>query len=65
MKVTVDHDDCEAQGKCMRICPEVFKLDDEDRLHILMDDVPEEYREKVTSAVALCPKQALRLEDLA
>lgn len=62
MKVTVDGETCEAHCKCMRICPEVFSVDNEDVLHILVDEVPQEYQDKVASAVARCPKQALSLE---
>ena len=40
MKVTVDHELCEANGVCAGTAPEVFDLDDEDELHILLPDVP-------------------------
>lgn len=61
MKVTVDSEDCEAQGKCEKICPGVFKLGDDDVLSILLDDLPEEFQDAVKEAVKRCPKQALRL----
>ncbi len=63
MKIRVDYDLCEANAVCMAECPEVFKVDDEDNLHILNEDPSEELRTKVEAAVRLCPKQALALED--
>ena len=63
MKVLVDYDLCEANAVCMSECPEVFKVDDEDNLHILIEDLDEKLRSKVENAVRLCPKQALALQE--
>jgi ferredoxin len=63
MRVAVDGDLCEANGVCAGLAPEVFDLDDEDDLHILMPEVPPGQAGAVRSAVASCPKQALRLEE--
>lgn len=62
MKIIVDYDLCEANAVCMAECPEVFKVDDDDNLHILDESPPEAIRQKVEAAVRLCPKQALKLE---
>jgi ferredoxin len=63
MRVTVDRDLCEANGVCAGLAPEVFDLDDEDYLHILVAEVPAGQVDAVRSAVVSCPKQALRLEE--
>jgi ferredoxin len=63
MKVTVDHELCEANGVCAATAPEVFDLDDEDELHILLPDVPARLAGVVRRAVGACPKTALRLEE--
>ncbi len=62
MKVIVDFDQCEANGICVGIAPDVFELDDEDNLHIVTADVPDDRLADVETAVAQCPKAALRLE---
>lgn len=62
VKVIVDHDLCEANALCMDSCPEVFRVEEDDSLTLLMDEVPEKLREKLEEAVRLCPRQALRLE---
>lgn len=60
MRVHVDLARCEAHGICEQLAPEVFELDDDDRLHY--DPEPgEELRAKVEQAVASCPVQAIRL----
>jgi ferredoxin len=62
MKILVDYDLCEANARCMDAAPEVFKVDDEDNLHILNEEPPEALRAKVEEAIRLCPRQALKLE---
>jgi ferredoxin len=63
MRVRVDHDACEANAVCMGIAPTVFEVDDDDTLHILMEEVPEELHDAVRRAVDGCPKRALYLSD--
>ncbi|MEV0298984.1 ferredoxin [Nocardia sp. NPDC050710] len=62
MKVTVDLDQCEANGICVGFAPDVFELDDDDQLHILVAEVPQNLLADVEDAVAQCPKAALKLE---
>jgi ferredoxin len=63
MRVVVDFEVCESNAVCMAIAPEVFEVRDDDFLYILMEEPPEELRDKVEEAVRRCPKQAIRLED--
>lgn len=63
MKVIVDFDLCEANAICMDVAPEVFKVDDNDELQILLEKPPEELRKKVEESVRLCPRQAISIED--
>jgi ferredoxin len=62
MKVIVDSELCEANAVCVKQSEEVFHLDDDDTLTILLPEVPERLRAQVEEAVRLCPRQALRLE---
>ena len=62
MKVKVDRDLCEANAVCAGLVPEVFEVDDEDELHILVDEVPEALSDGVRRAVQSCPKTALSTE---
>jgi ferredoxin len=62
MKVVVDYDLCEANALCMGACPQVFRVEEDDTLTVLMDDVPEKLRSKLQEAERLCPRQAIRTE---
>ena len=62
MKVVLDYDLCEANALCMDCCPEVFRVEEDDTLTVLLDDIPETLRGKVEEAVRLCPRQAIVLE---
>ncbi|HSF02202.1 MAG TPA: ferredoxin [Solirubrobacterales bacterium] len=63
MKVVVDFDLCESNAVCMDVCPEVFKVDEDDMLHILIENPPERLRKQVEEAVRLCPRQAISLVE--
>jgi ferredoxin len=62
LKVIVDFDLCEANARCMEVCPEVFKVDDDDFLHILIESPPDSMREKLEEAARVCPRQAITIE---
>jgi ferredoxin len=63
MRVIADYDACEANGICAGMVPQVFEVDDEDNLHILLSEVPAPLQQQVRYAVVSCPKLALRTED--
>jgi ferredoxin len=61
MKVVVDFDLCESNAVCMDVCPEVFKVDDDDMLQILIEEPGNDLRSKLEEAVRLCPRQAISI----
>ena len=63
MRVVVDFNQCESNALCMAAAPEVFLLDDDDALHILIENPGEDLRSKVEQAVRTCPKQAISLHE--
>ncbi|HEV2371252.1 MAG TPA: ferredoxin [Streptosporangiaceae bacterium] len=62
MRVIVDSRVCEANAVCAGLVPDVFEVDDEDQLHILVQEVPEALAGLVRRAVDSCPKRALRID---
>lgn len=62
MKVVVDYDLCESNALCMEVCPEVFRVEEDDTLTVLLDEIPEEIRKKTEDAARLCPRQAIQVE---
>jgi ferredoxin len=63
MKIEVDWELCEANAICQRVAPEVFKVDEQDVMHLLLEKPPESLREKLQIAVKRCPRRALKLVE--
>ncbi len=61
MRVVVDTDRCEGNAVCMKVCPEVFEVRDDDRAYVLVREVPPDLEAKVEAAVQRCPRQALMI----
>jgi len=62
MKVIVDTKICEAHGDCVLAAPEVFDLDDDDNVVVLLQEEPGEgLRDQVVEAARLCPVSAIRI----
>ncbi|GAA2539289.1 ferredoxin [Mycolicibacterium diernhoferi] len=60
MRIDVDVTLCEGHGQCLMAAPEVFDLpDDADHVVVLDQDPPEQERDAVVRAAAMCPAQAL------
>jgi ferredoxin len=63
MRIEVDYDRCEANAVCEAIAPDVFRVDEEDNLHVLQEEPPAELHEDVRMAVDRCPKAALSVTE--
>ena len=62
-KIEVDWGLCESNGVCMGIIPAVFRLEDDDTLTVLQEDVTAENEEQVRDAVRQCPRQAISIVE--
>ncbi len=54
-------EDCVACEQCVDICPEVFQMGDE-LAEVAVDEISEEYFEKVEEAADICPTDAIIIE---
>ncbi|WP_127361411.1 ferredoxin [Actinacidiphila soli] len=64
MKVIVDQNKCVASGQCVLSAPEVFDQRAEDGIVVLRAETPPEgLADDVRQAVALCPAQAIWVEE--
>ena len=63
MRVIVNRTLCESNAVCVRLVPEVFRIDDDDRLQITDEKPPPVLRERLEHAVRRCPKLALSIVD--
>jgi ferredoxin len=61
LTIVVDRDLCEGNRKCMREAPEVFQVDDDDQVRLLIEHPGPELLARVQSAVDRCPRGALSL----
>ncbi len=59
MEIGIDRSLCEANAVCVGFAPDVFDLDADEELVIRPGEVPADQVERVSSAVAGCPKNAL------
>jgi ferredoxin len=62
MKIVMDWDLCQGHANCTGDAPEVFRIDDNGQLQVLLEQPPEELRPKVELAVRYCPTGAIKLE---
>jgi ferredoxin len=62
MKIVMDWDLCQGHANCMGDAPEVFQVDDDGKLTVLLEEPPEALRPKVELAVRYCPTGAIKLE---
>jgi ferredoxin len=62
-RVVVDHRACEANGLCAGVAPDVFHLDRENRVHVVVEQLGPEEVALVRQAVSFCPQAALSLDE--
>ena len=58
MKLEIS-DNCIGCGTCQSICPNVFKVEDEQKAQVLVDNVTDNDYEGVLSAMESCPVAAI------
>ena len=62
MHLIVDATLCQAYGNCLIAAPELFDLDEETNVAVVLQDPTEELRSAADEAVRSCPVQAITLE---
>lgn len=62
MKIVIDWGLCQGHANCTGDAPDVFSVDDNGKLTVLMPEPAEELRSQVESAVRYCPTGAIRIE---
>lgn len=68
MRVKVDLDLCQGHSVCMEEAPEVFRVIENDthypKVEVLLQNPPEELREKVLCAARYCPNRVITVEEI-
>jgi ferredoxin len=60
-RIVVDRDLCESNAVCVRTAPDLFVIDDDDKLRLLVEQPALDQMDKAQAAVRRCPKRALSL----
>lgn len=63
MRIVIDFDRCESNGLCMSSAPDLFLVDDDDNLQVLVDSLSTEQVGAAQQAARLCPKQAISIVE--
>ena len=63
MRVRVDIDLCQGHGVCVNEALEVFQLEGDGPVSILLEEAPESLRAKLADALRYCPTGAIAVED--
>lgn len=58
MKINVDMDKCQHYGQCVLEAPEIFKLNNDDKLEYLAE-ADDSQMANVEAAMDVCPMQAI------
>lgn len=63
MKAILDRDGCISCGLCISVCPEVFRMGDDDIAEVYTDEVPKEVEDAAVEAQEGCPVSVIAVED--
>ena len=55
----INREICQGTGYCVRISPELFKLEDSMQAKVLITEPPAEFEEEILEASTLCPTRAI------
>jgi ferredoxin len=59
MIIRIDPSKCRGHGQCELIAPEVFEVGDDDRGHVIADEIPPGQDAAVQDAILMCPEAAI------
>jgi ferredoxin len=62
-RIVVDRDLCESNAVCVRTAPDMFVVDDDDKLRLLVERPTADQMDRARAAVRRCPKRALSLVE--
>jgi ferredoxin len=63
MRIVVDMNLCQGHAQCEDAAPDIFKVDDDGLLMVLVESPAESARPRVEDAVRRCPADALRIVE--
>jgi len=61
MKIELDESKCSSIGMCESVAPDLFEVNDDGALILLVPEPPDDRRADVEAACEACPTAALRI----
>ncbi|GGJ41388.1 ferredoxin [Streptomyces brasiliensis] len=61
MKVNADTTRCQGHGRCALLAPDVFDVNDDGKVVVLLAEIGDDHVADVRDAVTSCPEAALEL----
>ncbi len=62
-RLVADIEMCQGYANCVTGAPDVYDIDDDGTVVLLMEEIPEAERARVAEAADSCPVSALSIED--
>jgi ferredoxin len=62
MKAAIDRDGCISCGLCAETCPDVFRMADDGKAEVVVDEVPDDLRDSAEEAADGCPVSVISLD---
>ena len=62
MKAIIDRPNCISCGVCPSVCPEVFRMADDDLAEVIVDEIPADALENAKQAEEECPVAVITVE---
>lgn len=62
-RLIADRDTCQGYGNCIASAPDVYDIDDDGKVVLLMETIENADRTRVEEAARGCPVNALSLDD--
>jgi ferredoxin len=63
MRIVVDYDKCTGLGMCEAEAPDLFEVQDDGSLTVLIEKPDASHRDELEAAVESCPTEALSIVD--
>lgn len=63
MNTRIIREKCIGCTLCAAVCPSVYKMDDEDKAIVILEDVPADLADEVRDAADGCPTEAIEIEE--
>ena len=59
IEITLDLARCQGYGNCVSAAPDVFDINDEGQVYLLVDDLADDRVEELRAAAVVCPVAAI------